>query len=229
LSLYATNRYGVVFIVPTVFAFACLFQALFAERSEEDRSSKPFFQATRLAAIVATLAFLLVAVNINWFSRFTSSKRESIWTFRTEERELFAQTLSLIRSDVAENGTRAQPTVVLAENYWVSKPLEYLGSWEHGLRIEQLEPTLNDWSGKPGAENPGEYLRREVIERLRKGAYVCALGRSESPVRKVVLDGFPPDRVQTWSVTDKTTVTLVVYHLKPAEPNPVKRIADLRK
>jgi 4-amino-4-deoxy-L-arabinose transferase-like glycosyltransferase len=193
---FGTHRYGVVFIAPTVFAFACLVHATFARRAEEDASDRRL-SVVHTALVVGVGFAMLLSVKLNWFDFYTAAGRESLWTLKSDTKEPFQQALSLIVHDAAHVRAAAatrEPCLVVAEDYWCQKPLEYLASGHSAISIEL-------WDAEPEGENDRQ------VERLRRGGYVVV--RRNGPdatkaeaIEQALNSAFCASQIRRWDITD---------------------------
>jgi 4-amino-4-deoxy-L-arabinose transferase-like glycosyltransferase len=219
LSGHGTSRYGVVFIAPSVFAFGCLFQAVFAGWSEGIAWTCRLARASRPAVLIAAGAVLLFALKVGWFAKYTARTAENVWTFQAETRDPYAQALSLILRDItSRNGWAPQPCVILGETYWFSKPLEFLASWRDAVRVEQLDVPENYGPEPWNSVRLAEHHKSVVLDRLRAGGYVVLGPGFRSPMVHAVEAEFPPGQLRRWVVDDHCTMCLMIYRLERNEP-----------
>ncbi len=107
LRQYGTHRYGVVFLVPTVLACACLLRSLFPTLAPE--ATRPaMLRAPLTVALVLGWAMLL-GLKLNYLDPTTRGLRESFWTFRSDGKDEFERALSLIQRDIARTRASHHP------------------------------------------------------------------------------------------------------------------------
>lgn len=213
LASLPEHRYGVVFLAPAAFAFACLAQGLFAGR------------VIREASLAALGGALLFTAWSNGLAPMQARSRESLWTFRVEVKDPFEQALTLIFRDLIQNpGGRDpwEPCVVVGQDFWIAKPLEYLASWNRRIEVELLvTPEEARWDIRdPKIETRVKKRREQLIARLRAGAYaVGPLHASElnwaNLIEETIASSFRPEQVEQWMVANaQGDIALVVYRLK---------------
>jgi hypothetical protein len=224
LKQFATHRYGVVFVVPTVLAFACLLRALAPTLARAEMASPLTHPAPLAVAFVLGWA-LLFSFKLNFFDAHTAGSRESIWTFQAESKETFQRVFSIIRRDiarrkagrntaegVAKSSTKA--SLIVAQDYWASMPLAYLANSHKEIKVVQLI----DWEDITSCRLSQK--TSELRECLRAGAY--AVGFVGVPAElggnvfeNAVQSFFPPKQIQQWEVLSPNGGRcLAVYRFK---------------
>jgi hypothetical protein len=214
-----TDRHAVVFIAPTAFAFACLVQALVAKRPDGSGEGA-MCRRTAVVSLVLGSALLLCA-KANWFDLMATGK-ESLWTLRADVREVHEQALQLILHDHlgATRSKRVPSLRIVGQEYWVSKPLEYLASWRKDVYVDQLVTQEDIYVQMNNIEDRFEKRRQQAVDQLRSGAYL--VGNSNRPaelggclIETAVRSGFDPNVVSRWEIPDQNGhPACYVYHIR---------------
>jgi hypothetical protein len=221
LTTFATHRYGVVFVVPTVLAFACLIRALIPPPASESGVGPRLGWIPNATVLVLGFA-LLYDFKLNYFDALTVGTPESFWTLQTESKDPFQNVLALIQEDLARrqrdgtpatSGSKTKAGLVVVEEYWAYMPIAYLASSQDQIRVVRL------LEGNELILGQMPKRRDELIEQLRAGAYAVEnlyalpfLGGGV--VGNTVRAAFRPDQVQSWSVLDLSRgCHLTVYRL----------------
>jgi hypothetical protein len=217
------NRYGVVFLAPIAMTFGCLAQTLFVRPGGEEASRKLAY--LRGSLLLAVGSGMLLSVKLNYLDG-SAGPKASLWRVRTVAQEPFGRALALILRDArAVGGGQSEACEIVAQEYWDSKPLEFLASRRRGVAVKQLvssEDMDRNFLGDRGCFVQRE---QEVAESLSRGAYIVAqLGRPYEHGGKVVetavASAFASGEVHRWVVrgTDNRPF-LEVYRLeRPAMP-----------
>lgn len=193
-------RYGLFMVVPTAFAFACLLRSLLV------RPATPALAAVLRAEVVAllTLGFaLLYGYKVNYYDQFTDAsdrRSDSIWTLRSEMPDYWREITRFIDDDLRRLGPdRPNPAVVVADDVWSYRPVQYLEIQRPDVLVRGLERL------KP--EDKARLIRKQI----QAGAYL--VGIRDQEVEKVIRESFPPESLRKWSV-----IWFVLYRAKrPAE------------
>jgi hypothetical protein len=240
LRVHATHRYGVVFVTPTVLAFACLIRCLSPTRSPEaEVSTRSAFRRVPLAIAIVLGGTLLLCTYRNYFGPVAQDLRESLWTFRPESKDEFDRALSLIRRDsarmrasrnsaVIEAAGGATPTPIVVHDYWAFMPLAYLSSFSKDIEVAEL--ISKEESGRSPIDDLFREKQRVLTDRLRSGAYV--VGRigvpivwGEATIDDTLRSAFPPGQLRRWEISTRSGGTaLIVYRLEDSPP----RVATTR-
>jgi hypothetical protein len=227
LRWVGTHRYGIVFLLPTALAFACLLERLRAPgTSAPAETTRPPLRRLPLGVALVLAWAMLWSVKQILLDPNMSYDRESLWTFQADQKDHFERALSLIRRDVARRrqsggsamaGDTPVPTPVIVHDYWALMPLAYLASFSKDFEVSPLI----DPEG-PVNRNFDDLCRekqREVEDRLRSGGYaVCNLGVPDYGggmiIEETVNSAFLPGQVRRWEVPTRSGGTgLVVYRL----------------
>ena len=220
-----SSRYGVVFLAPAAFAFAALLQAAVGGGSKAvaETGTPPTPASWVPRGVVAALGGgMLYAMLGGFFAPYSAPGRESIWTFKADVREPLAEVYTLIIRDYLRNGIAHGTCRIAGETFWISKPLEFLGSRRRLVRVEQLdEPEVVFPTVPPPATTEEAQWRQvvKVVDRLRRGSYVVAnLNPKDSVTNRAIRNAFPPGRVRSWTVPNpKGNPCYGIYRLEPAE------------
>jgi hypothetical protein len=218
------SRYGVVFVAPAVVAFACLLEAALAGRAtaqtpEEHDASIPAppirvsLAAPALSAVFAGL--MLSSMAVHWFSTFSAPGRETIWTFFDDGSEPFEAAYRIIAHDYHQRKP-ADLCRILAEDYWVSKPIEYYASWRPTFEVENVADTIHlKWSVLPIPHSDRYDI--VAVDRLRQGGYVCLRTDSPLAIQRAIKSAFSAEELHSWVVPNiNGRDVLIVYRLEAA-------------
>jgi hypothetical protein len=194
---YNLDRYGFFLTVPLALSFAVLAEGLLV------RPITPRSAAARRVQVVVLLAVgyvLIGSYKVNYFDSFArgADRGESFWTLRTEAIEPYQLISAIIDRDMARTGR--DRAVVLAEDWWCHKPVEFFLARRPGATVVCLDPV-----------HPA--LAADLIRRkMEAGAYVVAyVGK---PFEAVALAGLDPTTLQHWHVWSDSWGCYVVYRLK---------------
>jgi hypothetical protein len=158
---YLLPRYGLFLTVPTVVSVSLLAEAVLVP------PTRPAFAAIRRLQVLAMIAvgFVLVAsYKLNYFDLYYnwSERPESFWTLVTEADEPIRHVAAAIDRDLDGAGPAGR-AVVVAEDWWCAKPLEYFLARRGGVEVGRLD--LISLEARPDV----------VARRLRGGGYVLAV------------------------------------------------------
>jgi hypothetical protein len=223
-------RYGVVFMLPTVLAVACLLEGMLAPRSSAsvpEASTRPALRRLPLALGLVLSWALLLGLKQNLFDRCMRDERESLWTFQPDQDDQYERALALIRRDLAERRLAAgidptrgtlPPTAVIVHDYWALMPLAYLASSSNDLELMRLIDPESPETGD--LDQLCREKQRELGDRLRTGAYaitrvgVQAYGGG-TVIEDAVRADFAPGQVRRWTVPTRTGgAGLIVYRFE---------------
>ena len=209
----ALSRYGIFLVVPLCLSFACLLRALLVE------GQAPLARAARRAQVAALLAGALVllhGVKVNWFDVYIgqSRGRERIWTLRTEAIEPKLKMMRILLRDMAGAGpARPGRWVIVAEDWWSYRPLQFFAAWRDDIRVACLERVAA----------PQE-RQRILRAQLDGGGYVVATAGGE--VDRLVAATFPAAALRSWAVQEGAHPTMMMYRLRrPDESAPAAHLA----
>jgi hypothetical protein len=227
-------RYGIVFLLPTVLAFACLLEGLRVPETSPSpaaaaRSTRSALHRLPILVALVLACAMLLSVNQNFLGPGMREDRESLWTFRSDQKDQYERALSLIRRDaarrrhIAGSGGRtpsgsSPPTLIIVHDYWARMPLAYLASFCTDLEVVPLI----DLEGQD-SRNLDDLCRekqRELMNQLRSGAYT--IQRPGLPdfdrgtvIADTVSSAFGQGQVRRWVVPDrKGGAGLIVYRLE---------------
>jgi 4-amino-4-deoxy-L-arabinose transferase-like glycosyltransferase len=224
LMEHGTHRYGVIFIAPIVFSLASLIQAMFTRQEPTAELEVPRrLVSIRIAGVVVVGFGLLLCLWSNWFSSFTKAGRESLSTAWNDGKDPYEQSIAVALRDHLQNATGSgNPCVIRGHGYWVNTPIEYLASWRKSVKVEQLFPTMEEFSLPPSTpvETWLAPKRQHVIEQLKQGDYLVGFVNQTDPWNRMldttVAASFPADQVERTVLKNVFNgPALVLYHLKP--------------
>ncbi|HWE35116.1 MAG TPA: hypothetical protein VG406_00980 [Isosphaeraceae bacterium] len=201
---YLLPRYGLFLTVPTVISVAILAESLLVP------PTRPAFVAARRLQVVALIAVgfvLVMSYKLNYFDLYYhwSERPESFWTLATEADEPIRHVATAIGRDL-EGAGRAPSTVIVAEDWWCAKPLEYFLARRGGVEVGRLD--LIPLESRPDV----------VARRLRGGGYVLAV--AGGPVEAWTRALFPAESLRHWHVQEGRYPRYALYRLRrrPDEP-----------
>ena len=118
-------RYGLFLVAPTTLAAAGLVRALLIAPTTPRRATLRELQHVGLLALGAALLLSYKANRLDPFEipESDTSTRETLWTFGSDRPALDVRIFKLIRRD---RGRRPHPGLIVAQNFWLHQPLEYL-------------------------------------------------------------------------------------------------------
>jgi hypothetical protein len=211
------SRYGSFLIVPTILVVACLLESLLAPPTAGWSAA---IRRLQLLMVLGLGGLMLVSVKRNWIDQETRSGVESIWTFQTDQADPKEQALESILSDIRSAG-RNRPigppsgpalasTVIVADDWWLYRPIEYLAIPNRQLKVGWLQAI----SGGSGAAN----LR--LCNLMRHGAYFVTYADRDREAKTMVLNAFATERLHSWEIKDRNgTPAIRIFRLKTLEPD----------
>jgi hypothetical protein len=218
------NRYGVVFLAPIALTFACVAQSLFAQpgKGEEGRSKVAY---VRGALLLAVGWGMLLSVKTHYLDG-SAGRKPPLWRVQTVATDPFGSALALILRDAqVVVGSESPPCEIVAQEYWDSKPLEFLAFPRREVAVKQLV-SLEDLARSSRGDR-GCFVQRahEAAESLVRGAYIVAqldrpYGHGGKVVEAAVASAFAPGQVHRWIVPGTNNRPfLAVYRLeRPVTP-----------
>lgn len=201
------NRYGSFLLAPAAVVLAILARDLLFHASNPDLPRVRLFPAT----LALALAFLALAdLKARRFDFFRDRDGESLWTFHVDARDPWVQAYRLLASD-----TRTDQLLVLAQDWWTHRPLEYLDARARRLRLVPFD----DLTARIGPDA----ARHLLHNRLESGAQAVGFHNQTlaAQVRNVVPPGRLLERVQPLGGVPY----VVILGLSPSEPNQVASTA----
>ena len=227
LRVYDTYRYGVVFLLPTALAFACLLRGLLPGPTADEPTARPAFHCIPLAFGLILASASLLSLKMNVLDPPMKSEHESLWTLKPDGQDEYEEALTLIRREEARTNVRAATSIpIVTHDYWAFMPLAYLASSSKNLDVGLL--ISYDELGKRPLDEISREKQRELVHKFRAGAYVIKrVGVPDAWGGKVIEDtvqaSFAPGLVQRWDVPNRGGgPALIVYRLKDA-PTPIAR------
>jgi hypothetical protein len=175
------ERYSQFLVVPTLLLFAAGLDSINIKSS------------VFLSAIVCV--FWCISLASNYFMPFFLTGGRSQRAFRTAEVEPKAQAAEIILSDMdgADSG------LVLAENWWTAKPIEYLLIRHENINVVQFNDLNNTIN---------------FLSALKNNGYVVSFARSEFD--KAIEASPILDNLKRWTIRDYGGKPLIhVWHISP--------------
>lgn len=202
-------RYGLYLVSPTIVAFACLVRALVPAPGGWLRSGLRLGQASTFFGLAWAL---LICVKVNFFGFFLPQLQgqEDFWTLRTEAKDPKQWVAEIIADDADDDGGPSH-RVVLAEDWWTYRPLQFYLSDRPELEPGSLEFFVPQ--------------HRDLLIRkhMEAGGYV--VGTVGQDVIGRVESAFPAEDLKHWHVFSPPYACLAVYRLKRdnevREPEPI--------
>ena len=206
------SRYGLFLVVPAVLAVACL------ARSSLDA---PRGRGLRVAALLAVGWGLLLGFKVNRFDAerlplpftamatrphpaATAHRRESPWTLRTDVPDPKVQAYRMILHDIGLNPEgRRGPTAIIAQNWWLYRPLQYLAVGRRDLKVVD--------HGKVPCLSPQPYVDH-LRDQLLAGAYL--VGYPDQFLENFARDVVPPAALRRWEIRHFGIPYIIVLRLK---------------
>ena len=192
-------RYGLYLVAPTVVAFACLLSAALVEPAGRLRDALRYGQA---AAFFGLAWALLICVKVNFFGFFLPqlAGQEDFWTLRTEAVDPKQWVASIIAEDIDDAAGPGVARVVLAEDWWTYRPIQY-----YLFNRDDVVPgSLEHFDGP---------MRDRLIRKhLDAGGYV--VGTFGEDVIERVESAYPEEDLKHWHVFGPPYACLAIYRLK---------------
>ncbi len=193
----ALARYGLFLTLPTVLSFACLIEALlFAPTT----SWRLIARRVQLAGLTVVAYVIFASYVGNYFSIFVLQGGESFWTLKTEASEPLHKTASLLARDIDRQHGPKTMHVIVADDWWTYKPLQYFLGRRDDIDIGRIESV------------PPERKGAIVIDNLRRGGY--AVGFTEQTVDATVKAAFPAESLRHWHIKVGPHPCVVIYRLR---------------
>jgi hypothetical protein len=163
-------RYGLFLVVPSAWAMACLIDSLLVER-EGRRVAVGY--AVQVIGLLLVANLLLFGAKRDWFDAFIAQQeeRERLWTLRSETQPPAGQIATVLLEDMKQTRTAgnalrgvgsARPTVVVTEDWWTYRPLQFLLVRHKDIKVVSLEHV------------PSPEWQRIVSEQLNSGGYIVS-------------------------------------------------------
>jgi 4-amino-4-deoxy-L-arabinose transferase-like glycosyltransferase len=189
-----TVRYGLVFLAPAAFAFACLIAGLATRPT-------PTGVAFRPVAVVPLLLVGLLSLEecrTTLVGPYLAENRGSLLR-PYAARGVIERSYLRLGQELASSPPASSKRVVVTQDWWTHKPLEYLALARDDLRVVDFERL----GGDP------EERRRRLVRLMDEGAY--ALGWSKQQLEQIVRDAYPGDQLRRWEIR-VTAGTIVTIH-----------------
>ncbi len=201
-----TMRYGFVFLAPTAVAIALGLEPLLRRRTVE---GAPRLRLLGTLLLIA-LAFVPLADMrdhmLIYHARLGGGSLLEPWTVRGPLECAFEQIADDLDSG-SESGSlerRSSKRVVVAQNWWFHKPLEYLALARPELRVVAYD-RLGDTE---------EARRRRLRQLIEQGAFT--VGYIDQELDRSVLSATDVDRTHRWEIDHGGQPVVSVTRLDPA-------------
>ncbi len=212
------QRYGLFLVVPTAFAAACVIRGLLIVPTGRVSAAA---RSAQVACLLAAGWALLFCFGVNrcdprgpppafglWRDKALPPRAafppESLASFGTDRPDSKAVAFRVILHDVERRpGGRRGGTVILAQDWWTYRPLQYLAG-------QRPEIAVVEWSKVPFGTL--DSYKRRFQARLRGGAYVVCF--SDQFLERFVQDEFPADQIRRWEVPAYGGPYLTILRLK---------------
>jgi hypothetical protein len=187
-------RYGLFLVVPSALAFACLTEILLVRPTGPLRAK---FRAIQYLALLAVGFALLISYKRNYFDEMTklSQGRESFWTLQSESEDYFSIVTRALKTDFDRAGVGPSPKIIVTDDWFVFKPLEYLMVRRDDVKIGNVERI------------PPEQRPQIVRNCMQAGGYV--VGYTGGALDQTVRTAYPAETLWHWHIHP-----LEVYRLK---------------
>lgn len=207
-------RYGLYLVAPSVLAVACCLRAMLVM---PEGGWATIAHRVQTAGMIGLAWVLLLGFKVHYLDHLLKvhEGQESLWTLRTEAVDPKQWAAKIVKRDL--DAARAaglevpERTVVLGEDWWTYRPLQYF----LGTRPDIEPGSLESFDG-PGRD-------RLIRDHLASGGYVVG-----TPGKDVILrvEGlFPPEALTHWHVQVPPYACLAIYRLKrqneAPEPQPI--------
>jgi hypothetical protein len=204
-------RYGSFLIVPSILAFAILLNA-------SASSAARWFHALPSSRVPIAIAFgigcaLLWTVHARWFGYFTERRAESLWTIKSDTKEMYARAFDLIRWDMERERGEARGTII-GQDFGTWRPMEYLAFHHKAIHVETLYEHHLPWE-KPAYWEATAYQEARLakfVGQMSAGAY--ALCEPFSDIDRIMYNAFPGN-YQRWVLLDPVDWhAVVIFHVR---------------
>lgn len=176
-----TERYSQFLVVPTLLLFAVGLDSINIKLS--------------FPLSAAVCVFWCISLVSNYFMPFLLTGGGSERAFRTAQVEPKIQAVEIILSDM--DGTNSG--LVLAENWWMAKPIEYLLIRHEGINVVQFNDENNTI---------------DVLTALRDNGYIVSFARSGFD--KTIESSPIVDDLKRWTIRDYGGKPLIhVWRISP--------------
>lgn len=130
------ERYGLFLVAPAVFAAAALVRSLLPE---EAAVRFPAARRWGLAAAAVLAGLWLAGFERQYFAPLRRSGGDSHRTFRTARSEPKQQAFDGVCAEVGQAGLPGAPVRIVAEDWWLHQPLEFLATARPGWTVANAE------------------------------------------------------------------------------------------
>jgi hypothetical protein len=179
------NRFGLVFLAPTLLALAILVRARLDEFASARRNGLRFSLS---ASLVALLWLWLLGFELNYFVPLQATGGESYVAYRTGPIEPKTALFRLIQRDMA-SGQRSESRVVF-DDYFLFWTVQFLALDRPEIACEFVSPAL---ALRPDVQD-------HVARLVAQGGYVAAW--RGSPIVEHLIHRFPREQLRLWQFRD---------------------------
>jgi hypothetical protein len=189
-----TYRYGMFLVAPTVLAVACLL----GRALDRPAAGRPGWKTLAVASVIGWA--LLASVKLTYFDYYTHGTRLSLWKPRHQRTDSKQRALQVILDDIAREPGAGGRRVIVAEDWWLYRPLQFLAQGRKDVKVVWYERLSEDAARRAGR-------LRELFD---GGAYLVAYpGRA---AEHSVAPSFSPVQVRTWVIPDRWGSPYVSVH-----------------
>jgi hypothetical protein len=196
----ALTRYGLFLVAPGTLAFACAARALLVEARSPGLSVA---RSVQLAGSLAVGFALLACYKVHHFDVFAgqwAGVGETAQTFRTEAVDPKRHIARLIGRDLRGRSRRESPRVVVTEDWWHYRPIQFYFAGREDVRVADLEHT------EPARH--ASIVRRQ----LEAGGYAVGDEKTDALIRGL----YPPEALRSWRVQLGAHPASFVHRLRRA-------------
>jgi 4-amino-4-deoxy-L-arabinose transferase-like glycosyltransferase len=209
-----TSRYGVVFIAPIVIAISSALTATVIRGQDEIDEARASVKLSSPIMASCLGGLMLISMTTQWFARLTAEGYESVFTIQEDRPELFDEAFVTIIRDYRQ-GDMFKPCQIACEDYFVSKPLEYLASRRPRFVVENMNASVHaEWLLSPEVGVKAIY-HRMAVDRLRRGDYLVFRLQNPFDLGSLLRSTFRQAELMEWKILNSQGVhILVIYQLK---------------
>ncbi|RUL85053.1 hypothetical protein [Tautonia sociabilis] len=203
-------RYGLYLVTPTVLAVSCCLRAMLVPPEGGWATRARRLQVAGMIGLAWTLLASFMGNYIGLLNE-AHAGQESYWTLRTEAIDPKQWAAKIVARDIRAARERGLSVpdrlVVLGEDWWTHRPLQFLLGDRDDIVTGSLEPF----------DGPG---RDALIRRhLESGGYIVGTPGQDVMLRVEGL--FPPEALKHWHVLVPPHASLAIYRLKRENEPPV--------
>ena len=215
----AFHRYGSFLVVPSAMALAFLAREALYTPGEDAAPARARRLPVTIALVLAAGA--LVTVKVRHFDACNRSGVESLWTLQTEDTGPVERAYRKVSEEIARGRAegRTEPRGVIAEDWWVGRPFEYLALGRPDVKVVLYE-TLR-WQVTP--EMLKAYLRR----RAEAGDFMVVNTFARAGLAADLRGVAAADRLEQWDLRGPWSA-LMIERLRPSSEPPAPLVAGDR-